>query len=174
MTKREGEGGGGEEEEEEEEEEERGERTHRCVSRIFLSQLAVPLATVRASFPPSVPRATFFGANERKKTRERERKIQDGQPRPQKPRNDICSFLRACVVVRFANDVCSRRYRRVVVDVIIIIIIIIIIIVVSECANIIMHDSGAPDRARRRKKAAAAAGFLRSVFIRSSDGPLLR
>lgn len=71
MTKREGEGGG--EEEEEEEEEERGERTHRCVSRIFLSQLAVPLATVRASFPPSVPRATFFGANERKKTRERER-----------------------------------------------------------------------------------------------------
>jgi len=35
----------------------------------------------------------------------------------------------------------------------------------------IMHG-GAPDRARRRKK--AAAGFLRSVFIRSSDGPLLR
>lgn len=34
-----------------------------------------------------------------------------------------------------------------------------------------MHG-GAPDRARRRKK--AAAGFLRSVFIRSSDGPLLR
>lgn len=34
-----------------------------------------------------------------------------------------------------------------------------------------MHG-GAPDRARRRKK--AAPGFLRSVFIRSSDGPLLR
>lgn len=47
----------------EEEEEERGERTDTSlVSRIFLSQLAVPLASVRASFSPFVPRV-FFAAD---------------------------------------------------------------------------------------------------------------
>lgn len=62
-------------------ERERGRHVAR-VCRIFLSQLAVPLATLRASFPPSVPQATFFGtafqtsaslAKERKRKRDKER-----------------------------------------------------------------------------------------------------